>query len=262
MAALTAQDKLALAMTSAGSMRNLAAVIGVTHQKIGRWLREGQPGGVKSIPSDAGTKSAINLVFQIHKDLARQQARADNLPFNAAAPVFMERKPLRTGQKGDRVFAEHTQFLRHELRNSVVYGAHQSKQFIHVSARSTIDLYQYARSQAVIEIAKGGSPFSVKKLAGFIADAIEGKRKRLISEIQPHPLFTQYTAIYPGSDGRNAVRELNYKLREKHEPATTEKGTVLADQLLFQLVPQRQRDKQTQRPTKASRRYIRGRGNK
>jgi len=86
-AKLTNQDKLALALTSAGSMRNLGALVGVTHQKIGRWLRGDTP-----IPREA-TK-AINLAFKIHSEVARDQAAVEGLPFDPQTPVFITRPDL------------------------------------------------------------------------------------------------------------------------------------------------------------------------
>ena len=84
---LSKQEKLALIMTSAGSMRNAASLIGITHQKLGRWLREGEQGGVSHIPDDPAIDYAINVAFSIHKDIARDQALSDGVPFNAKAPV-------------------------------------------------------------------------------------------------------------------------------------------------------------------------------
>ena len=74
MASLTQQDKLALALTSAGSMRSLAKQLGITHQKVGRWLREGEPGGIKAIP--AAASQAIGKVFTHHVKLAKEVATA------------------------------------------------------------------------------------------------------------------------------------------------------------------------------------------
>lgn len=238
-ASLSSQDKLALALTSAGSMRKLAAQLGVTHQKLGRWLREpeGPPHGVKEIPAAAA--KVIGKVFAEHVKTTQERAKADGLPFSKALPIYRERRLLDTGKLGDRVFSERTQFLTRPLLDRVVAGAHKSRKFAHVSARSVVDIHSYAKAQARIEIAAGRKGITQRTLATHIANAIEGKEKRLMGEVHLRPLFTQYTPIFPGSDLRAAQSELNQKLREKHEPATGAAGTRLADQLLMQLMPQR-----------------------
>jgi len=221
-------------------MRKLAAEIGITHQKLGRWLREpeGPPHGVKEIPAAAA--KAIGKAFAKHVKTTQERAKADGLPFSKAVPIYRERRLLDTGKLGDRVFSERTQFLTRSLLDRVVAGAHKSRKFAHVSARSVIDIYSYAWEQARIEIAQGRKGITQRALAAHIVNAIEGKaEKRLMGEVHLRPLFTQYTPIFPGSDLRSAVDELNQKLRQKHEPATGAAGTRLADQLLMQLMPQR-----------------------
>lgn len=255
---LTPQDQLALALTSAGSMRNLAALVGVSHQKIGRWLREGHPDGVKVIPKEA--HAAIAQAYSIHRDLARQQARVDNLPFDSRAPVYMERKPLRTGEKGDRVFAEHTHFIRSGLRQEVIWNAQQSRRFMQVSIRSTVDMARYARRIAEQEHkAKRHGSISLAKLTKYVQAGLE---KRAANEIRagvsPQPIFTKYANISPAmGDRTQGVMTAESLLRRKHEPATTQAiegearpipGTKLADQLLFQLLPAKRNANQS--PTK------------
>ena len=237
MASLTLQDKLALAYTSAGSMRKLAAALGVTHQKVGRWLREGDPGGAKSIPPDAA--KAIGKVFATHVATTKQTAKEQGLPFRAALPIYVERKPMQTGELGDRVFSEHTQFLKRATLDRVVKQAHKSKRYAHVSARSVVDIQSYARREARAQLErrrKEGrtSALTPTELARSIAAKFETK---LSSTPTLKPIFTQYTPIFPGSDLPSALDEFDAKLRTKHEPATGASGTRLADQLLFQLMP-------------------------
>lgn len=244
---LTPQDKLALALTSAGSMRNLAALVGVSHQRIGRWLREGHPDGVKAIPREA--HAAIDQAFAIHRDLAKQQARVDKLPFDRQAPVFMERKEMRNGQKGDRVFAEHTHFIRTGLRQEVIWNAQQSRQFMQVSIRSTVDMHRYAKRIAQEEIkGRRAGTATLTQLTRYVQAALEKKAAREIrAGVSPQPIFTKYANISPAMGDRTAgVMTAESLLRRKHEPATTQAiegearpipGTKLADQLLFQLLP-------------------------
>lgn len=235
---LDLQDKLALALTSAGSMRQLAASLGVTHQKVGRWLREGNPpSGIREIPAAAA--KSIGRVFAQHVNISRKTAKAQGLPFRAALPIFATRKPLDTGQLGDRVFIEHAQFLKRATLDKVVVQAQKTKKFAHVSARSIIDIGDYARKQARIEIverkARGRShPLSHQALAKSIAEHLE---VRLTRDPVLKPIFTQYVPIFPGSDLRASMTEFDMRLRTKHEPSTGSPGTRLADQLLFQLMP-------------------------
>lgn len=250
---LTLQDKLALALTSWGSQRRMAGAMGISHQKLGRWLREGQADGVKAIPREA--QAAIDTVFAIHRDIAKQTARAQGLPFDPKAPVFLERKPRRDGQLGDRVFAEHTHFIRSGLRQEVVWSAQQSRRFIGVSVRSTVDLQRYARRIAQDEHRKRRhTGISVAQLTEYVQaglerrEAREGARK-LTEQVSPGAIYTKYSNISPMMGNRvDAVDEVESRLRQKHEPAATAvdpktgkardiPGTRLADTLLFQLLP-------------------------
>ena len=123
MTTFTLQEKLALILTSAGSQRVIANMTGASHQQIGRWLREGEEyridihgnhptnknGTIKrygQIPDWAA--NAIDTAFNIHVDISREQAHIDRVPFNATMPVYVERKPLKTGFIGDRVISGNT----------------------------------------------------------------------------------------------------------------------------------------------------------
>lgn len=240
---LSAQDKLALALTSAGSMRELARRLGITHQKVGRWLREGEAGGVKSIPGDLFTQAAIDTVFADHVETTRQRARVDRVPFNRAAPVYMERKPLATGEMGDRVFATQTQFIRAALRSDVMQGAHDSRKFYSASVRSIVNLRSYFRSRAAEEIRQQKrSDYTVAQLARIIEENFKqdtkAEQNRTIDAAKPFALYTQREGLLIGRKGdRKTVRGIEKKLQEKHEPATGQPGTVLSDMYLFQLTP-------------------------
>lgn len=279
---LTPQDKLALALTSFGSQRKLADFIGVSHQKLGRWLREGQIDGVKAIPREAS--AAIDLAFTVHRDIAKQTARAQGLPFDPKAPVYLERKPRRDGQMGDRVFAEHTHFIRSGLRQEVIWSAQQSRKFLSVSVRSTVDIHRYAkrlavaeksryrrresvetltryiqagfekglltqaRNEAVRQLGRGASESQLKRRADDIyADLFQQRARQIDDRVAPQPIYTKYANISPMMGNRpDAIDEVEQRLRQKHEPATTAAeggkardipGTRLADTLLFQLLP-------------------------
>jgi hypothetical protein len=237
---LSNQDKLALALTSAGSQRALAKIIGVSHQKIGRWLREGVPAtidpttgylihsaGIKHIPDEAS--DAINLAFEIHKQVTKDQARADKLPYSATVPVFIERKLLRTGAKGERVAADNTEFIKGPLRDEFMRKVQKSEKFINASVRSTVSIKRYFDKAAKAEIKATGRRITAKKLSQHMQDSFMG---RIVETDEKVPLYTKYENIGPGT-GRNdlALRGINQKLKEKHEPA----AIAFADAYLFQL---------------------------
>lgn len=226
---LSLQDKLALAMTSAGSMRNLAALVGITHQKLGRWLREETP-----IPREA-TK-AINLAFKIHADISKEQARVDGLPFDPFAPVLIQRPTLKDGTPGERVFIDRTQYIAPELRDQIIGTAQQSRRFLQVSIRSNINLYSYIGTKT-----PPGVPL-MQMLNRIDRDSLaapfQAREEAQPGSNLPAPLFTKYENISPGTEVRRSRTGWNKKL-SKHSRHVGEKGTALADQILLQLTPQR-----------------------
>ena len=243
MASLTPQEKLALALTSAGSQRNLAKLLGVTHQKVGRWLREGEPGGIQAIPRDA--IPAINVAFAFHSEVTKQQAKVDGVPFDRNFPVFVNRPILAATDRyparpGDRVFVENTQFIRRDLSEKVLKTFQQSGQVMQASIRSTVNLKSYLKvppnapnqSRALLNV----QPTSSATQASL--DSLQANFEHR-NQIDPNtsflqPIYTLKENFAPGrtNAGRNIWTE---KLRPKHQPATGEKGTVFADQYLFQL---------------------------
>ena len=239
--ALTLQDKLAIAMTSAGSMRALAAQIGVTHQKVGRWLRQGEDGGVKQIPAEASR--AIGKAFAAHVKVARERAKADRIPFDSSLPLYAERKPLSTGEIGDRVFVTDTQFIRHATREAYFRQRAQTKRFYFGSVRSIVNLKTYFKRVASEEVDKGKfKGFTKAEAAAEIASAWKGRerveRGRIIDTQAPFPLYTRKSPMHAQVvTPRESASNVERQLREKHEPATGAPGTVAADQYLFQLTP-------------------------
>lgn len=256
---LTPQEKLALALTTAGSQRALAKLVGVSHQKIGRWLREGIPAvidpttgyliasaGAKSIPLEA--MPAINQAFEIHKDIAQAQAKADDLPYDPKAPIFARRINHQDGTTGNRVLVENTQYIRDELRDKVIESTARSKKYYKVSVRSIVNLYAYASKAASVELEKTAS-FKNKstreknQLQKKKADSFyQHITNRMGIQKQFHekaPMYTSGDALtYKQPNGRfvtdpeSAKRALNFKLRTKMQPAAVEGG--LADQMIFQ----------------------------
>lgn len=274
---LTRQDKLALALTSFGSVRALADAVGVSRSTMSRWLREGQDNGVREVPAYAG--DAIQTAFEIHRDITREQARIDRIPFNTRAPVYTERKTLKTtGKKGDRAVADHTQYIRPDLRVDTMVGATRSGKYLQASVRSTIDLKRYFKQKA-LELAQSRgwrtdvlrtNDLARSMLSSFITKE-KREHNRIIDKSEPFPLYTQYENI--SSQRKDAVEAafgIEDKLRKKHEPAVGGKNTALAEAFLFQLMPHPQSNvnqsksssAKQKRASKANKRYIRGAGPK
>jgi len=239
---LSSQDKLALALTSAGSMRNLAKLVGVTHQKIGRWLREGQPDGAKQIPAEA--TAAINVAFAFHKDITRQQAKVDRIPYDPKAPVFFERPTLRNGKPGERLAAENTQYIKRELRGQIFTTLHQTAQVININVRSIINLKSYLGAKPSITATDLESKFKQASLTDEIGrktlfGAFAARESKKPGSGFEAPVYTPSTQF--GIDPRTgrfvnvneSLKNINDRLQQRHSPH----ATVFADQFLIQTLP-------------------------
>ena len=239
------QDKLALMMTGAPSQRQLAELVGVSHQRIGRWLTIGQtlPDGTPSRvrePRDPALIDAINTAFAIHVETARAQARADKIPFSAEAPVFAHRLPLIDGTPGGRVVVVNTHRITDKLRSIIIATYQQTGKFYGVSVRSTVNLKRYFK-QAEKRFASRGHEYVRAKQQWISRDFIKSELKDNAKEIKESdgvylkPIFTSYTDMNKNFHPQMVIDEINHKLRTRHEPATGERGTNVADQILFQL---------------------------
>lgn len=245
------QDKLALMMTSAPSQRGLASLIGVSHQRVGRWLTIGQsaPDGTPSTvrpPTDPAILAAIDNAFAIHTQLAREQARADKIPFSKDAPVFAHRLPLIDGTPGGRVVIPNTHRLSDSLRNKVIANGVKTKRYNNVSVRSTVDLKRYFQ-QAEKRYQSGNHRYQRGK-AGSKTWANRAPLKEVLQSIQQaykageideqdtnirKAIFTPYTSME--FDPAQVLADVNHNLAQRHQPATGEKGTEFADEILLQL---------------------------
>lgn len=218
MTQFTRQQKLALALTSAGSQRALARQLGVSHQQVGRWLREGEHISIDAhgnIPTNKnGTPKLFGLIpewidehldwaFSLHKEITREQAYADSFPYNATAPIYLERRYLSSGASewynskraaitharryhgetwkkthalefiegvgyrvrklGDRVISGATEFIRDDLRQKWVRGMVASEAFYKINIRSIVDLKHYFERAATDEIESGRRSNITKK---------------------------------------------------------------------------------------------------
>jgi len=258
---LSLADKLALIYTSAGSQRNVAALTGLSHQKVGRILK-GEYAPDSKILSDPGLRAAIDVALSIHTDIARAQARADGLPFSADLPVYYARLPFKvtkkveyidrfTGEvkekrvpvidpatgkqkvvKGDRIAAQNTHWLSNELRNAWIATTVKTKKFYAASVGSFVNLKKYnAKADARF---RGKERTEKQQRWREQLKAREAAQKP--GELDSAPIFTKYVAV--GQDGFSpltAVNNIQDQLRQKHEPATGEPGTFLAQQILLQL---------------------------
>lgn len=93
---LSLADRLALIYTSAGSMRKVAAFTGLSHQQVGRILRNAESAKSNAhYESRADIVAGVDTAFDIHSQVTREQARIDQIPFSKDIPVFNERLPLR-----------------------------------------------------------------------------------------------------------------------------------------------------------------------
>ncbi len=226
-------------MTSAGSQRRLAAMLGITHQKLGRWLREGEPGGVKAIPAEA--RGAIAQVFSIHRDIAKQQARVDGIPFDSNVPVLLQRPNIQLNGKrvpGDRAIALNTEFIRDVDRSYFIRSMRATNAFHNVSVRSTIDWFVYMQDKEIerardrayaprqMQLLQDGS-IRVKRRTA------DGRIKSTIIAADVRPVYTQRQSMLKGTRGVDIVDSIEKIMRERHSPAATR----MADEYLFQLKP-------------------------
>lgn len=251
---LTSQEKLALAMTSAGSMRNLAALIGVSHQKIGRWLREGERGGAKSIPNDKATREAIDLAFQIHKEISKEQAEIENVPFLGNTPLFPVTKPRRDGKPSDRVFIPETPFIRGETRVKIMEQAAKTKKFMSVTVESEIEAQSYLEELADKEIAAGKFKGKSKKwIVRHLKKVLT--KSGVIGNTETLKLYTKRQPLGPiwvdgkpkWDDPYEAANAVEDEIQRRHAPSANQPGGTLASSFIFQLAPKLN----TQAPTNA-----------
>jgi hypothetical protein len=208
---LTNQEKLALAITSYGSQRALARALGVTHQKVGRWLKEGLPGGVKAIP--APYTDPIDRVFANHVGAAAAQARADRIPFDPENPVFFKRgDPLRNGDESKIFFAQNTEYIRPEARRRIYRNVIATKKILKASVGSKIDVLK-AVSQSGL---------------ASMRDKYDQRLGRMKSP-EILPVFTKGIDVRGGAV--RMVDQIEKYIAEKHAPSAKDVGT----EFLFQL---------------------------
>jgi DNA-binding transcriptional regulator YdaS (Cro superfamily) len=214
---LSQQEKLALMMTSAGSQRNLASLLGVTHQTLGRWLKSdyvdpagrliverdasGRRAGVKEIPREAS--AAINAAFSFHKQVTREQAKIDRVPYDPNFPIFYERPKSRIdGKPSLRFVAKQTQFIHPQLRRDVITSVAATGKVFAFSVRSMLDLYLYlnkllARASAFTDNDEDVPQALQQQIIKFDAELRKGGAKRLDKE------FSNQEDTYVSGSGKS-----------------------------------------------------------
>lgn len=282
--AYSSREKLALYMTGQRSLRQAAKGLGITHQKLGRWLKEGEPGGVKAIPADLFTRAAIDSAFDEHRARAREQAQAQGIPYRAdAPPVFAWRRELSEtdGQPrlSDRVRIDQAQYLGDELRAKVLKSFQRTGRFVGVAVRSVVSIIDYMRRKYADQFAQGRHPGASKRdLERLAREAARGfAEKRGDGDVRAAmALYTSREPMQRGADPLLMISSVQAKLREKHEPATHADGgaiarTVLADQISMQLQPEQSAAERIEAARRAAKRqaardrragHVRGRGGK
>lgn len=234
---LTLAEKLALIYTSAGSQRSVAALVGISHQKVGRILRTGYEGGFKPTSralSDPGLIEAINQGLSIHSSMARSQARAHGLPFASGLPVFYERKPLRDGTPGDRVAALHTHWLSNRLRNAWMMAIHSTGKFAAASIGSMVNLVVYSKRADVAARGRFRTDQQLRDKASITA--------KIHQNVVQGMIFTKYTAMDARLPIDAILADMYGKLNQKHSPAVGDPGTALATSILLQVDTRTQTD--------------------
>lgn len=227
---LTLREKIALIYTSAGSQRNVAALVGVSHQKIGRILKAGYEGGYplnSRVLHDPGLSAAVNVALSIHVDLARDRARRDKIPFSADVPVYYARMPKVDGTPGDRVAALNTHWLPDRVRNAWIAWIQRSRKFYAASVQSIINLKFY--NNRAEKFHQGAPRTPTQKLFRKEFKAMQK------AGLDYAPVNTPYTPLDIAYTPSEIIADIDEKLRTKHEPAATDDKCVIGSQILLQI---------------------------
>lgn len=239
-------------MTLTNSQRALAGLLGISHQRVGRYLHEGEEhhedadgnipvdrhGNIRrygAIPDYLGPQ--IDYLYEQHVQIVREQARIDRLPFLSKAPVYQERRYMRNGEKGDRVISGNTEYIRKDLRDKFIANVVSTKKFHKVNVRSRINLKRYADRLAGDLIQEGRRNITQRKLSNILQKSFN-KENEIIDATEPYPLFTKSVDTLNMTPAQ-AIYQVEWQLTNKHSPATGEPGTRFAYEYLLQALPLR-----------------------
>lgn len=221
---LSSFDKVSLIYTSAGSLRAVSSFTGLSRYMVTKILREGYN------PPAASSQAFIDTAFQIHKELTRQQARADDLPFSNSVPIFIQRMPFKDGTPGDRVAALHTHYVPDRLRNLFLSDMQKSGKFVAASVQSIVNLVVYSK-RADQNQARGKLPPRDAKRNLYH----EQIKNQIRQQIVQGAIYTQYTPMARTIPVRYILDDIENKLQAKHDPAIGQPGTARATAVLLQV---------------------------
>ena len=239
---LSLQDQVALLYSGSGSQRAVAASLGISHQKVGRLLRIGQPGGyspTSRVLDDSALQRDVARSLAAHTRASAAQAKRDGIPFDPSYPVFARRMPMQNGVPGDRVEAPHLHWISDALRTAWLKKQHSTGRYYSLSLGSIVNLIIYNK------IANTAPENRNRNAAKKYARA--QIKKQIQQQIAQGLIHTTYTAFSKNKNGipvSYLLAELNDKLKEKHEPATGDPGTHLAARALFQIDTRYGKDKE------------------
>lgn len=265
---LSIADKLALIYTSAGSMRKVAGITGLSHQKVSRIMHRAFDGGsVDYWERQLETHAAVEVAFDIHKDLARGVARRHELPFDGSIPVYAERMALKNHRLfvddtevfkgtldeigeyiddneleageysikrmlGDRVGALHLHWLSDRLRNHWLESMQKTSAYVTASVGSLVNLpgYMQAAAKRINDFMKRGGVRTAEMI-----HARESLRLLVKDHVKIARIFTPYSEMNAEFPPGLLTASIDEKLQSRHAPAVDEPGTRLADQIMLQL---------------------------
>lgn len=263
-------------------MRKTAALAGLSHQQVSRILHKASEGkSVDYYERNPYVSAAVDVGYDIHKDIARGVARRHELPFDGRIPVFAERLALKhqgvfvDGEMvfkgspewvaewlaenepegkvqvkrllGDRVGALHLHWLSDSLRDKWIQTSQKSGAYYQASVGSIVNLPDYMKSaaQRITNYLKKGGILSSERIK-----ARESLKTLLKDHVKLARVFTPYTSMNPEFPSDMVTESINEKLQSRHSPAVGEKGTKLADQVLLQVDTRKSRHA---KPAKARR---------
>lgn len=270
---LSLQDRVALIYTSAGSQREVARQLGISHQKVGRILHHWTEGGYRDDSRtlrDPALLASVDRAFAQHTRKVVEQAKRDRLPYSSALPVFQQRMPRtvkawqekvnkRTGEitriyapvkergpdgklrvkkePGERTEAPNTHWLSDKLRNAWIMAMQRSGKYLNVSVGSVVNLASYNRNANALRAAEAGTAGATNTRS-----AIEGKRQLLglrkkRPPVERHLVQTPYRTMDPRQYPEQLAAEVQDLLTRKHQPATGDPGTLYATRVLLQTLP-------------------------
>lgn len=280
---LSIQDRVALIYSAQGSQRATARFLGLSHQQVGRLLRIGQKGGYplnSRVLKNEFLPLIVNQAFEEHKQIVRARARADDLPFSAAVPIYSARMLFSDGVRGDRVEANHLHWLSDSLRNAWILDIKKSRKYAQISIGSIVSLVDYNRLAQNAQKAQYRDDPKLQQAKSFLLNAlvraadqtgsdapldivpkhlltadgikemsssdiaqISRKLQALKLETVTGRVQTPYVPMTQGFSNDDVLMSIDARLSEKHAPAVGEPGTVLADRILLQVDTRNEKDK-------------------